>query len=110
MASSSHDSKAQAQVVTPPDSPDHETPSRENKKDSQLIVNAIRGLFADDMQRPPDIGSEPVTKNELIGLLEAALASRGSLSSSGVGHASLEQGSGNTAHGRYLIPHGVLNH
>uniref|UniRef100_A0A093VE36 Putative AAA family ATPase y4kL n=1 Tax=Talaromyces marneffei PM1 TaxID=1077442 RepID=A0A093VE36_TALMA len=97
MASSSHDSKTQAQVATPPDSPHQETQSRE-KRDSQLYANAIRGLFADKKRdispTGPDSGSEPVTVNQLNGLLEAALASKGS----GIGHASLEQGGDNTTH------------
>lgn len=105
MASSYHDSKAQAQV-TPPDSPPQGIPSEENK--IQLYANAIRGLFADETQRPLDNGLEPITKNELIGLLEAALASRESLSPSGIGHESLDQDSGNTTHGEYLPPRDVL--
>jgi hypothetical protein len=105
MASSYQDSKAQAQV-TPPDSPPQGIPSEENK--IQLYANAIRGLFVDETQRPPDNGLEPITKNELIGLLEAALVSRESLSPSGIGHASLGQGGDNTTHGKYLPPCDVL--
>lgn len=56
------------------------------------------------MQRPLDNGSEPVITNQLIGLLEAALASRGLLSPSRIGYASLEQGSDNTTHSQYLPP------
>lgn len=110
MASSSHDSLAQAQLSTPLDSPGQETSPRENK--SQLIVNAIRGLLAEPlkMQRPLDDGSEPVTVNQLNGLLEAVLASKGSLSSSGIGHASLEQSSDNTTNGKCLAPPDVFNH
>ena len=62
------------------------------------------------MQRPLDNGSEPVTENQLIELLEAALASKGSLSLSGIGHASSEQGNDNTTHGKYLPPDDVLNY
>lgn len=103
MDSSYRDSKAQAQVA-PPDSSPQGIPSEENK--IQLYANAIRGLFADETQRPSDNGLEPITKNELIELLEAALASRESLSPSGRGHASLEQA--NTTHGEYLPPRDVL--
>lgn len=140
MASSSHNSKAQAQVTTPPDSPHQETPSSETK--IQLYTNAIHGLLAgkkrgisptgrsqsDELERsfkstedgkslaetlnmahPLDNVSEFLTVDQLSGLLEAALAARGSPSPSGIGHASLEQGSDNTTHGKYLPPCDVLN-
>uniref|UniRef100_A0A093UT74 Uncharacterized protein n=1 Tax=Talaromyces marneffei PM1 TaxID=1077442 RepID=A0A093UT74_TALMA len=149
MASSSHNSKAQAQFATPPDSPDQETPSRENKRDSQLIANAIRGLFADKkgdtsptgrsysngsirdklerllkstedekslaeplkMQRPLDNGSEPVTVNMLIGLLEAALKPKGSLDLSATERAGAEQGGDITSHDLPLaVPGEAKNH
>ena len=147
------------QATTPPDSPNRELPSKDMKKDNELIVNAIRGLLADmkkdnsltgssqpsgcfrdklerllepiegeqlsgriaeplklhspEMRVAPEVpcdNSEPVTVNQLIGLLESALELKGLLDLSATERAGAEQSGDIIPHSKGSPTYNVLKH
>jgi hypothetical protein len=87
--------------------------STEDESSSDTVAEPLK-LCRPELRLSPDVpyddSSDPVTVNQLIGLLEAALEPKGSLDLSASESAGAEQAGGITSHGQCSPTHDVPKH